>query len=80
MKILLIFMQSPSTIEGVFAAAGIIGLLQLLFGLFVIYQVIRYASGKDKIIKNQIETIRLLRKIAGEPEITKSVDEDSSND
>lgn len=47
-------------------------LLNLMFisvlYLFILYQIIRYATGKDKILKNQKEMIRLLKKQVGEPE------------
>lgn len=61
-------LQAQMNLEGFFA----MGLLNLMFFsvlyLFILYQIIRYATGKDKILKNQKEMIRLLKKQVGEPE------------
>lgn len=79
MNIFQILLQAPVDPNDSFTILGIGGLIKLLIGFIIIYQIIRYASGKDKIIKNQEETIRLLKKIAGEPEETEIHNDEESN-
>lgn len=47
----------------------------LIIILIVLWAIVRNASQSKKIIENQEETIRLLKKIAGEPDDKTNIDD-----
>ncbi len=66
MKILLFLAHSSYNPDAIYYLIGAV------IAFFILFQLIKIGSGRDKIIENQKETNRLLRKIAGESEIRKN--------
>lgn len=64
MKTILIILQMEHNPDSIAYLAGAI------LGLFLLYVIIKNATSSKQIVANQEETIRLLKKIAGELEIT----------
>jgi hypothetical protein len=72
MKTILIILQMEHNPDSIFYLAGSV------IGLFLLYIIIKNATSSKQIIANQEETIRLLKKIAGEPEIINNIDKNEN--